>query len=110
MKLSSKAIQLFATTIVALLILAATIIAAPTRTSTTASLQATHGHAATNQPSFQNSLDPLHGDRIIEEDHFALRTNHFNMPQPTLYAIATLASHGPAIRRARIRRKGNLHG
>jgi hypothetical protein len=110
MKRSSKAVQLLTGTIIALIVLAATIIAAHTKTSTTASLRATEAHTVASDQHSYDTLDTLHNNSIFKEDHFALRSDHFSMPQPTLYAIATLTGYGPAIRRARIRRKGNLHG
>jgi hypothetical protein len=111
MKHSSKALQLLTGTIVALIVLAATIVAAPTKASTAASLHArTTALTVTSDQHSHATLDLLHSNSILEEDHFALRTGHFSIPQPTLYAIATHAGYGPAIRRTRIRRKGNLRG
>lgn len=109
MKLSSKALQLLTGTIIALIVLAATIVAAPTKESTVTPRRAsTTAQTAASDQHSHSTLDILHRDSILEEDHFALRSGHFAMPQPTLYAIATLTGYGPAIRRARIRRKGNL--
>ena len=131
MKLSSKTLQLFGATIIALIALATIVIATPTKTSTIPSFHATNTHSAASYQQSQaaedlggeacvrylyrmrlgcDTVDALNSRATFEEDHFALRTNHFHMPQPTLYAIAALTGYGPAIRRARIRRKGNLHG
>jgi hypothetical protein len=110
MRLSSKTLQLFGATIIALITLATIVIATPTKTSTIPSFHATNTHSAASYQQSHDTVDALHSRATFEEDHFALRTNHFHMPQPTLYAIAALTGYGPAIRRARIRRKGSLQG
>ena len=110
MKLSSKTLQIFGATIIALIALAATVTAAPTKTTAIPSFHATDTYNSTTEQPPSHMIETLHFNLFSAEDHFALRSNHFSMPQPTLYAIATLTGYGPTIRRARIRRKGNLHG
>jgi hypothetical protein len=109
MKLTRNHIQLLAGIIIAISLSALTTFAAPTKDSSNKSIHVSN-HASMEHTFSITSLASRQSLPSFHEDHSALRSNHFNMPGPILYAIATPTRYSPAIRRARIRRKGNLHG
>lgn len=109
MKLTRNHTHFLAGIVIAISLSALTTFAGPTNDSSNKSIHASSNHASMEHIFLTTSLASSQSLPSFHEDHSALRTNHFNMPEPTLYAITTLTGHGPAVRRARIRRKGNLH-
>lgn len=79
-------------------------------TERTTTIEAPHGTQQTIATTEQNGALRSTTLYAITEDNRALRSNPFTMPETTQYVVSISHGFGNMIRKAPIKRKGNIQG